>query len=266
MYLHLLDLVDADFPEMVAAQWEAFETPYQGILHAVCPIFDNDRAASLADNTQRQLKEHREAGSASHWVKVVDVDAGNKIVGAARWLVYEKNPFTEASGDRDRDSGPVADWFLENSVEREYVSRLIAQIGAGRMKFARRPHLCIQLMHRTLDLYSAFTIPKYRCAGVGTLLTQWGLEKADNMGLECWLEASRMGYGLYKSNGFNPVCELPLDPSMPDNLSKEDQAALKRLRGLIQPPVHYTLMWRPRGGQYTEGVTVKLWEAESDSD
>lgn len=112
-----------------------------------------------------------------------------------------------------------------------------------------------------LDLISAFTIPSYRRCGVGKLFMEPGVAKADEMGLESWLEASWLGNALYERNGFIPVCTLTADPVMPDGLTEEEKAKWESRRELAKPPVSYTLMWRPKGEEYVEGVTVKPWDA-----
>jgi GNAT superfamily N-acetyltransferase len=47
--------------------------------------------------------------------------------------------------------------------------------------------------------------------GVGGLLLGWGMEKADDAGVEMYLESSPMGRPLYARNGFEPVKDVSLD-------------------------------------------------------
>ncbi|OCK76718.1 hypothetical protein K432DRAFT_305732, partial [Lepidopterella palustris CBS 459.81] len=44
--------------------------------------------------------------------------------------------------------------------------------------------------------------------GAGTMLMQWGMERAAEMGLPAYLEASHEGYPLYKKLGFRDIAEL----------------------------------------------------------
>jgi len=50
------------------------------------------------------------------------------------------------------------------------------------------------------DLYMALlgVEPGFQRMGVGKRLLEWGLEKADREGLECWIEASPVGKPLYE--------------------------------------------------------------------
>ena len=41
--------------------------------------------------------------------------------------------------------------------------------------------------------------------GAGKMLMQWGVERADEAGVEAFLEASPMGVGLYRGFGFEEV-------------------------------------------------------------
>lgn len=55
--------------------------------------------------------------------------------------------------------------------------------------------------------------PKYQRRGARRLLLDWGLELADKLKLEAYLEASPEGHHLYKSAGFEDVGTLDMDMS-----------------------------------------------------
>lgn len=55
------------------------------------------------------------------------------------------------------------------------------------------------------------THPDHHRRGAGGMLVQWGCEKADELGVEAFLEASPMGQPLYARYGFEPVKEVGLD-------------------------------------------------------
>lgn len=48
--------------------------------------------------------------------------------------------------------------------------------------------------------------------GAGSLLLKWGCQLADEQGVECYLEASKLGYPLYLREGFRDA--LGEDKSM----------------------------------------------------
>lgn len=138
MRLQVELLTEDGFPEMVARQWESFENPFHGLIRIASPIFNNDRTASLATDTEVQIAFHKASQPEANWIKVVDLDAGGVLAGAARWVIYERNPF-------EKEEKTVAVWYPEGSVAREYAGKVLDCLFAPRMKMARRPHLCNSL-------------------------------------------------------------------------------------------------------------------------
>lgn len=114
-----------------------------------------------------------------------------------------------------------------------------------------------------VDLAMAFTHPEYRRRGVGNLFMKWGIEQADALGFECWLGATDLGVHLYKKHGFIAVEDHMLETSMPEGLSEDEKREWEELDRLMLP-FHDTIMWRPAGGVYVDGVTVKPWEVNSN--
>lgn len=64
---------------------------------------------------------------------------------------------------------------------------------------------------KVLDII--FTDPKHQRRGVGSKLVKWGTDRADEMGVDAFLEATRFGRPLYENNGFevteSVVIEVP---------------------------------------------------------
>lgn len=109
---------------------------------------------------------------------------------------------------------------------------------------------------RSSDLFIVFTHPDYRRKGIGQKFMDWGIAKADEMGVELFLDASPVGRPLYDANGLVEVDKNDIIPRTndPDDAWK----AMEKKTG------HSTwfLMWRPAGGNYEEGKTVKPWEKD----
>lgn len=57
------------------------------------------------------------------------------------------------------------------------------------------------------------TSSEHRCKGAGSLLLQWGIEKAEEMGLPCYLQASEEGRRLYEKYGFEAIDAKEFDLS-----------------------------------------------------
>lgn len=49
------------------------------------------------------------------------------------------------------------------------------------------------------------TDPKHQRRGAASALLQWGINKADELGLPAYLESSAEGQGLYAKHGFDDV-------------------------------------------------------------
>lgn len=107
-----------------------------------------------------------------------------------------------------------------------------------------------------LVLSICFVHPDHRRRGAGTLLVKWGLEKADEMNLECFVESTDDGKPLYERLGFANMNEFELNPTIPNPGQVWKETAEKLL------PMHAYFMWRPIGGHYEEGKTVIPWKTE----
>jgi GNAT superfamily N-acetyltransferase len=55
------------------------------------------------------------------------------------------------------------------------------------------------------------TLPRHERKGAGSSLVRWGCEKADEAGVEAYLEASPMGAPMYARHGFVAVDEFEVD-------------------------------------------------------
>lgn len=97
--------------------------------------------------------------------------------------------------------------------------------------------------------------PDFRRRGVGQQLLDWGIAKADETGLEMFLDATPQGKPLYDVNGFVCVEENVTEPTMDNPDEKWKETAEKA------SPFTFYLMWRPVGGNYEEGKTAKPWES-----
>ena len=95
-----------------------------------------------------------------------------------------------------------------------------------------------------------FVHPAHRRRGAGSLLLNWGVQKADELDLETFIEAAQPGIPLYLSHGFKEVEEYWIDPKV-----EEPSEEWKQLKARI-PPIPWMFMWRPKQGRYEEGKTA----------
>ncbi|KAL4959308.1 putative GNAT family acetyltransferase [Aspergillus stella-maris] len=231
-----------DIPPLTRAIWDAFENPYQGIVHLFYPLLNNDRETSIQAAIENIAEEYRTSQPQLTWVKVIDTYHDDLIVAAAKWFFYEENPHAHVhEGDGE---GIVADWFPEG-VQRDFATQAVRLFEGPREGMARGPHAFLNI---------AFTLPPYRRQGLATLFMDWGLQRADERGLEAWLDASEFGAPLYEKYGFRKIGVNPVRPVPGRELSEEEKEVWEQCeRDLL--PIDYTVMWRPVKGVFVDGET-----------
>ena len=97
-----------------------------------------------------------------------------------------------------------------------------------------------------------FVDPERRHEGVGNLMIKWGLQKADEMGLETWVESSQDGIDFYKANGFQHVEDEILDPVVEDSDTPDLVKVKETWRKKRLIPFRVGIMMRPVGGKEVE--------------
>lgn len=85
------------------------------------------------------------------------------------------------------------------------------------------------------------------------MLVEWGTKKADELGMESFVESTLAGKPLYESCGFMTMNKFKLSPSLP-----EDTEELKKLQRDLLFTGYF--MWRPVAGEFEKGKTVIPWE------
>jgi len=127
---------DTEFPELVQAEWAAFENPYCKLIRLYFPVHGDGpkaRAAAMNESIERQIGWHRSDPS-SHWIKITDTDTG-AVAGAAYWHIYESNPYATVSEDE-------CTWFPAGE-DREIANTLMGQFLGPRMTYMGKPHVCM---------------------------------------------------------------------------------------------------------------------------
>lgn len=101
-----------------------------------------------------------------------------------------------------------------------------------------------------LVLNILFTHPDHRRKGAGDLAMEWGLKKADELGLEMWLDASPLGLPLYKRHGLITVHETVFEFET-ENPCDEWNRVKEEFGHVVS--AH---MWRPAYGKLQEGQAI----------
>lgn len=96
--------------------------------------------------------------------------------------------------------------------------------------------------------------PKHRRRGVGSTLMTWGIKKAQELGLESFIEASENGRFLYEKFGYSVLFKIAFDSSKADPSDE-----WRKLEHELTPIIFYA-MWRPAGHALDDGKTEMQWE------
>lgn len=194
MSLTVVPIVSADLPSLPPIQFAAYAasssihpflhpngtTPQalSAVLHSYTAAFSDPSVALL---------------------KVVDTSAQNPAapIALAKWHFYP-TPRAPTSSSAPEDPGP------EDTTSNAALAALFfgGMNAASDKVIAGRAHA---------RLGTVVVLPEQQGRGAGSMLVRWGCEKADAMGLECFLEASPAGKALYERAGFRAVEEFVVD-------------------------------------------------------
>ncbi|KAK2764021.1 hypothetical protein FQN54_009640 [Arachnomyces sp. PD_36] len=254
MPLHLQKVTSTtDFHTLIPCQWASFSNPPQPFFSIFFPILGTHPTArqdSILESTQRQIEWHN-SDPTSYWQKIVDSETGD-IAGGALWKICEKNPFEGVEGEE-----VVAGWYPEG-VRREFMSQALKQYVTPRRN-GNGPiygigHFADGIGYIMLVLNILFTHPNHRRKGAGDLAMEWGIKKADELGIEMWIDATPLGLPLYKKHGLIVVHETVLEPKT-DNPSEEWNKVKEEFGHVV-----VAHLWRPAYGKMKEGQDVPRFE------
>ncbi|KAJ4358786.1 uncharacterized protein N0V89_003370 [Didymosphaeria variabile] len=224
----------ADLVEISPMVLDAWQQPYNPQLKHFRPTFPT-HAEAIAYGTERSVKRLQENDPKLFMLKAVDSDS-NEIVGFAQWYVNDKpDPYGERT---------VATWHPEGSDEREFAERFINGLWDFIGKRVTGPHM---------DLHSITVHTGHRYRGIGRLLIRWGLDKADELGIETVVSSLVSARGAYEKCGLGCIEMIPPSPSLnvPYPSEKWKELESDHLSGW--------LMWRPAGHDYVAGVDKAPW-------
>lgn len=136
------------------------------------------------------------------YLKCVDLKTG-EIVAGARWrCVKPKDP---EAGERTWEE--VDEGFKRSEPYDESDPELFHALHD--LFNENKRSILETRSHYVLD--TLVTLPNHERRGAGSMLVRWGTERADEAGVEAYLEASPMGAPMYAKHGFEPVKKVALD-------------------------------------------------------
>ncbi|KAH7113910.1 hypothetical protein B0J11DRAFT_143415 [Dendryphion nanum] len=189
MGLKLLPAEYSDMRDIVEVIYAANSDPRDPFVDLCLPGLGAWSSATHNEGVEEVIKSYLgdwQSSTTQKWLKIVD-DGTGKIISASKWEIHEKNPYTEGLPHI------AADWLPSGSRLREYAEWLINT----RMGWAVEKCQCA---HVWLDI--CVTVPEFRRRGAASLSLQWGVDKADEMNVKAFIEASVDGTQLYERFGF----------------------------------------------------------------
>ncbi|KAL4865160.1 hypothetical protein BDV12DRAFT_155466 [Aspergillus spectabilis] len=242
--IHQVDPESAEFADVVACEVNSFDSPHQSIFRFFYPIFgpepEDEKKNALQNLVQLQRQWARDDPD-SVWLKVIDTENNNKIAGGLLIKIHKNNPFP-STGEKESDS---AIWYPAGS-QREYIDQAMRIFNEPRERFLQRPHLYS---------YIGFVLLEYRQQGLADMLLEEQCRRADEHGLETYMEAvTAMGVPIFMRHGFIPFRKVAVEPKRdnPDAVWKEMEKKMQ--------PLRFWPMWRPPYGKFVPGETRPPWE------
>ncbi|KAI1767158.1 hypothetical protein GGR53DRAFT_463675 [Hypoxylon sp. FL1150] len=197
--LHELER-DDDFKAVVEVEHEAYSNPFNG-------VWEITKGLSQEECCARQLSWHKNDPH-STWLYVTDEETG-QVVGGAQWFIYKTNPYAVEQPMRTA-------YWLPDGPMKHIGDQLIRDLRKDRPSRMSKPHLC-----------------------AASLMLKWGTDKADELGLEAFVESTDIARRAYEKQGFYVVGELNMDAHV-ENPSEEFSA----VREQFGCPIHGWVMKR----------------------
>ena len=191
MPIELHPMFESDIPAHLDIMWSSFGPDLMSVFYPH-GLSASDRASMAADTLKAMRKT--QPTEQTLYVKAIDTSLppSNQIVSTAKWQFYPRERTTDEL-DRDAAEGGRENMFSEGA-NVEAMKAFFAELAAKRReRFGGEAYalLSILVVH-----------PEHQRRGLGGLQLEYGLRKADEMGLQAWLESSPKGKGLYAKYGF----------------------------------------------------------------
>lgn len=191
MTLSLAHATPADVPRTAQLETEIFSAwPIYGVLFPL--------GATISRKLVVEARYHHLLANdpSTHLLKVTD-DSTGTIIAAALWNVY-----THDRGEEELARDSQFDWSPDTSSLDACLKYSRQVVDARKRIMGGKPHCLLRWLE---------TEAEYRKRGAATQLLAWGSQKADELGIPCYLEASDEGKPVYEKHGYVEVGELVSD-------------------------------------------------------
>ncbi|KAF2967230.1 hypothetical protein GQX73_g6332 [Xylaria multiplex] len=242
---------DKDWDSLFATYWDSWKTPLQaaGQLTFVGIGTGGQAEKAAFTATKRHYLAEARSNPNQVWVKLEDPEREsrglNRIIGGGIWTVYRENPFRASASRIDVEGLKLTGPDFEVGSERYHLRReLYTQMWSWRPKLMATAHVYGQ---------GLWVLPEYRHKGGAEAVMNHWVGVVDDLGMEAYLEASSIAASVYLKFGFT-IVEYPTLL-----FQREDPSTdwLRLVRDMQSHPIG--IMWRPKGGKYSEGKTPLPW-------
>jgi ribosomal protein S18 acetylase RimI-like enzyme len=189
MRIHIHEAEDKDFYRLFEIFSDAFVRDPLLFVDAVWPEHWTVEGRTRESNRWLKTKPLKPD---SKYLKAVN-DAGS-IVGMAKWT-FKRGEAAKAGETKDPDEEADKGWYPTSEAKRRaekllsiYVQERTAEAKRTNGELAVLDYLCVD--------------PAFQRQKVGSKLMEWGVKKADELGLEAVVESTSCGKGLYAKHGF----------------------------------------------------------------
>ncbi|KAI0177076.1 hypothetical protein BJ166DRAFT_572942 [Pestalotiopsis sp. NC0098] len=227
---------DEEFKSVVEVEVEAYSNPYNG-------VFEITRGTSQEECYSRQLSWHKSDPS-SHWLYVVDGESG-QVLGGAQWNIHRTNPYEVSQPMR------TAYWLPDGPL-KQIGDQLIRSLRTHRPSHMSKPHILLTY---------CFVHSSHRRRGAASLMLEWGTNKADELGLEAFIESTDIARPAYEKHGFRVIGELSMDAQSESKNDEFDAVApsMQRLSLRIAFAVGHHLFYASLNGEIVGSPSQQEW-------
>lgn len=200
MPIELHPMTEADVPAHTDIMWRAFGPQLMSVFFPN-GMSENDLEHMQAD-TLKAMRKNKPTEQ-TLYIKSIDTDlpAGKQIVSTAKWQIYPRQR-SEEELNKDEEEGKRDSLFSEGADVTSMTAFFGELAEKRRERFGGEPYVLLSVLA---------VHPDHQRKGLGAKQLQVGLEKADALGVQAYLESSPNGKGLYAKYGFEDKGDMKFD-------------------------------------------------------
>jgi GNAT superfamily N-acetyltransferase len=202
MPIELHPMLESDVDAHLDIMWASFGPDLMSVFYPR-GLSASDREHMKADTLKALRKGSSKPTEQTIYIKAIDTDLppASQIVSTAKWQIYPRQR-TEEELDRDAAEGGRENMFSEGANVDAMKAFFKELAERRRERFGGEPYVLLSVL---------VVHPEHQRRGLGALQLKWGLEKADEMGVQAYLESSPKGKGLYAKHGFEEEGMMKFD-------------------------------------------------------